>query len=389
MTALARTLELLDRLVAFDTVSVRSNLALVEYVRELLGNHGIDSRLTFHADGNKANLLATIGPAVAGGVVLSGHTDVVPVDGQPWSSDPFRCTVRGGRIHGRGTADMKGFIACVLALLPEMAGRALTVPIHLAFSYDEEIGCLGMPALLDDLAASLPLPSVAVVGEPTRLAVADRHKGNYGFATLVTGRDGHSSGTHRGVNAIAAAAELIACLQRIGGEFRDSGPFDDSFDPPYTTINIGMIEGGTAINIIPRHCAFRWEIRPLPSDDPQAIVDRLDRFAQEELLPRLRRVAPEADVATHPTVGVAGLEADPASAAATLLRRLTGANTTIGVAFTTEAGLFQRAGIPAVVCGPGSIEQAHQPDEFVEIGQLEACLALLRKVIDWAAAPVG
>jgi acetylornithine deacetylase len=387
VSTLDGTIALLDRLVAFDTVSARSNLALTEFVRGLLAEHGIESRLTFHESGEKANLLATIGPAVAGGVVLSGHTDVVPVDGQPWTGDPFRCIVRGSRIHGRGTADMKGFIACVLALLPEMTARRLTVPIHLAFSYDEEVGCLGVPALLEDLSASLPLPAVAIVGEPTRLNVADRHKGIYGFETVVTGRDGHSSGTHRGVNAIAAAAELVACLQRIAADFRDRGPFDDAFDPPYTTINVGVIEGGTAVNIIPRRCAFRWETRPLPVDDPAAIVARLDRFAQDELLSRLRRVAPEADVVTRPSIGVAGLKADPRSPASALLRRLTGANTTIGVAFTTEAGLFQRAGIPAVVCGPGSIEQAHQPDEFVEIGQLDACLALLRKVISWAEAP--
>lgn len=388
MSSLSRATELLEQLVAFDTVSARSNLALIEHLRELLGRHGVESRLTFHPDGQKANLLATIGPAVAGGVVLSGHTDVVPVDGQPWSSDPFRCLRRGDRLHGRGTADMKGFIACVLALLPEMTARTLTVPIHLAFSYDEEVGCLGVPALLDDLAANLPPPAVAIVGEPTRLAVADRHKGIFGFDTAVTRRDGHSSGTHRGVNAIAAAAELVSFLQRLADRFRDDGPFDDAFDPPYTTINVGMIEGGTAVNIIPRRCAFRWETRPLPAQDPQAIVAALDRFAEEELLPRLRLVAPEAEVTTAPRVGVAGLEADPSSPAAALLRRLTGVNGTIGVAFTTEAGLFQRAGIPAVVCGPGSIEQAHQPDEFVEIAQLDSCLALLRKVIDWAAEPV-
>lgn len=387
MNARGRTIEILERLVAFDTVSARSNLALIEFIRALLAEHGIDCRLTFHEGGEKANLLATIGPPVAGGVVLSGHTDVVPVDGQPWTSDPFRCTVRDNRIYGRGTADMKGFIACTLALLSEMTAAPLRVPIHLAFSYDEEVGCLGVPALLDDLAARLPLPAVAIVGEPTRLDVADRHKGIYGFETIVIGRDGHSSAPHRGVNAIAAAAELIALLQRIAAEFRDHGPFDDSFDPPYTTINIGLIEGGTAVNIIPRRCAIRWETRPLPVQDPAEIVGRLDRFAATDLLPRLRQVAPEAEVTTRQTVGVAGLMVDAGSPAAALLRRLTGANSTIGVAFTTEAGLFQRAGIPAVVCGPGSIEQAHQPDEFVEIDQLEACVALLRKVIAWAAEP--
>ena len=385
---LASALDLLGRLVAFDTVSAKSNLALIEFVRALLAEQGIESRLTFHPSGEKANLLASIGPSVAGGVVLSGHTDVVPVEGQPWTSDPFRCVRRGGRIHGRGTADMKGFIACALALVPLMRAGRLQVPIHLAFSFDEELGCLGVPALIDDMAAAVPLPRLAIVGEPTRLRVADRHKGIHGFETVVTGRDGHSSATHKGVNAVTAAAELVLALERVAAEFRDGGPFDPAFDPPYTTINIGQIEGGTAVNIIARRCSFRWETRPLPGQDPAAILARLEGFARDELLPRLRRIAPEADVATHPSVSVAGLMADPQSPAAALMRRLTGANATIGVAFTTEAGLFQRARIPAVVCGPGDIAQAHQPDEFVEIAEIEACLDLLAKVVAWAADPV-
>jgi acetylornithine deacetylase len=384
----ARALDLLDRLVAFDTVSAKSNLALIEFVRTLLAEHGIDSRLTFHPAGEKANLLATVGPNVAGGVVLSGHTDVVPVDGQPWTADPFRCVRRDGRVHGRGTADMKGFIACALSLLPMMRARPLQVPIHFAFSYDEELGCLGVPALIDDMAAVLPRPRLAIVGEPTRLRIADRHKGIHGFETMVTGRDGHSSATHRGVNAISAAAELVLELERIAARFRDEGPFDSAFDPPYTTLNIGTIEGGAAVNIIARSCTLRWETRPLPGDDPAEIVARLDRFAREELLPRLRRIAPEADIVTRPTVSVAGLKADPDSPAAALMRRLTGANATIGVAFTTEAGLFQRALIPAIVCGPGDIAQAHQPDEYVEIAEIEGCLDLLAKVIGWARDPV-
>ncbi len=385
---LARALDLLDRLVAFDTVSAKSNLALIEFVRGLLADRGIESRLTFHASGEKANLLASIGPQVAGGVVLSGHTDVVPVAGQPWTSDPFRCVRRDGRIHGRGTADMKGFIACALALVPLMLARPLRVPIHLALSFDEELGCLGVPALIDDMAAAVPLPRLAIVGEPTRLRVADRHKGIHGFETVVTGRDGHSSATHKGVNAVTAAAELVLALDRVAAEFRDRGPFDPAFDPPYTTINVGQIDGGTAVNIIARRCSFRWETRPLPQDDPAAILARLEGFARDELLPRLRRIAPEADVVTRPTVSVAGLKADPDSPAAALMRRLTGANATIGVSFTTEAGLFQRARIPAIVCGPGDIAQAHQPDEFVEVTEMAACLDLLAKVVAWAADPV-
>lgn len=388
MSLLDDSLGLLDKLVAFDTVSSRSNLALIEFVREFLANQGIESRLTFHPSGEKANLLATIGPRIAGGVVLSGHTDVVPVEGQPWTSDPFRLVRRDGRVHGRGTADMKGFIACALALVPLMRERPLKLPIHLAFSFDEELGCLGLPALIEDMAAAVPRPAFAIVGEPTELRLADRHKGIHGFETAVTGRDGHSSATHRGANAVSAAAELVLCLERIAAGFRENGPFDTAFDPPYTTINVGVISGGTAVNIVPRQCRFQWETRPLPGTDPAEILARLEQFAAEDLLPRLRAVAPEAEIATRRTVSVAGLEADPASPAIALMRRLSGANTTIGVAFTTEAGLFQRADIPAIVCGPGSIAQAHQPDEFVEIDQIEACLALLTKVIDWAADPV-
>jgi len=385
---LARALDLLERLVGFDTVSAKSNLALIEFVRALLAEQGIDSRLTFHPSGEKANLLASVGPRVAGGVVLSGHTDVVPVAGQPWTSDPFRSVRRDGRVYGRGTADMKGFIACALALLPQMRTASLKVPIHLALSFDEELGCLGVPALIDDMAAAVPLPLLAIVGEPTRLKVADRHKGIYGFETVVTGRDGHSSAPHKGVNAVTAAAELVLELDRIAAAFREEGPFDPAFDPPYTTLNVGQIEGGTAVNIIARRCSFRWETRPLPGDDPADILARLDGFARDRLLPRLRCIAPEADVVTRPRVSVAGLKADPDSPAAALMRRLTGANATIGVAFTTEAGLFQRARIPAIVCGPGDIAQAHQPDEFVAVSELEACLDLLGKVIAWAADPV-
>ena len=381
-------IEMIQRLVGFDTVSARSNLALIEFVRDYLSGYGIESRLTFDAGGGKANLFATIGgPAEGGGVVLSGHTDVVPVEGQPWESDPFHVVARDGRLYGRGTADMKSFLAVALALVPEVRKRELKVPIHLALSYDEEVGCLGVPALLRDVADALPRPPrLAIIGEPTMMRVANRHKGIHAFETRVTGRDGHSSGTHRGVNAIVHAAEIIGFLDALAAEQRRQGPFEEGFDPPYTTINVGTVEGGTALNIIPRHCAFRWEFRPVPATDPADLLTRVETFVAESVLPRMRAVAAEAEVVTVARCAVPPLLPEADSPAETLARALTGANAAIGAAFVTEAGLFQQAGIPAVVCGPGSIEQAHQPNEYIALDQVAACEAFLRRLIDWAAA---
>ncbi len=381
-------IEMIQRLVGFDTVSARSNLALIEFVRDYLSGYGIESRLTFDAGGGKANLFATIGgPAEGGGVVLSGHTDVVPVEGQPWESDPFHVVARDGRLYGRGTADMKSFLAVALALVPEVRKRELKVPIHLALSYDEEVGCLGVPALLRDVADALPRPPrLAIIGEPTMMRVANRHKGIHAFETRVTGRDGHSSGTHRGVNAIVHAAEIIGFLDALAAEQRRQGPFEEGFDPPYTTINVGTVEGGTALNIIPRHCAFRWEFRPVPATDPADLLARVETFVAESVLPRMRAVAAEAEVVTVARCAVPPLLPEADSPAETLARALTGANAAIGAAFVTEAGLFQQAGIPAVVCGPGSIEQAHQPNEYIALDQVAACEAFLRRLIDWAAA---
>jgi acetylornithine deacetylase len=377
---------MIRRLVAFDTVSARSNLELIHFVRDYLKGLGIDSRLTFDEGRNKANLLAAIGPNVPGGIILSGHTDVVPVAGQPWDSDPFAVEERDGRLYGRGTADMKSFLAVALALAPEFRAARLRVPIYLALSYDEEVGCLGVGGLLADMAAAVPRPAAAIIGEPTRMRLINRHKGFYAFVTTVTGRDGHSSATHRGVNAIAGAAEIVGFLSRLAAEIAQRGPFDDGFDPPYTTISVGMIEGGTAINIIARQCRLEWEFRPIPGFDIQDIRGRFDAFVADDLLPRLRAVAPEAEVVTVLHSGSPALVPEPDSPAEALVRLLTGANTADAVSFGTEGSLFQQAGIPAVICGPGSIEQAHQPNEFIALDQVEACIAFLRKLKDWAAA---
>ena len=377
-------IDLLRRLVAFDTTSAKSNLELIAFVEAFLDGHGIEAHVIPGEDGAKANLFASIGPDVPGGVVLSGHTDVVPVTGQRWTSDPFTLTERGGRLHGRGCADMKGFIAVALAMVPEFKGRALAVPIHLALSYDEEVGCLGAPRLLERLAAVAPKPALAIVGEPSEMKVANSHRGINTFETRVTGRPGHSSDPGAGVNAIAEAAECIAFLGRLGSEFGAGRERADGMAPDWTTVNVGTIEGGTAVNIIAEHCRFRWECRPEAGTDAEAVLARLREFTETEALPRMRAVTPDAAIATEAGVTVPALTVEPDSPAETLALALTGHNRCVSVPFASEAGLFQRAGIPAVVCGPGSPAQAHQPDEFVTVDQIEACVAFMRRLADWA-----
>jgi acetylornithine deacetylase len=386
MAAGSSTPEMLRRLVAFDTTSTKSNLAIIDFIRDYLAGHGVACRLTPSPDGAKANLFATIGPEIAGGIVLSGHTDVVPVAGQPWESDPFAVVERGGKLYGRGTSDMKGFIAATLTLVPEMAAARLRLPLHLAFSYDEELGCLGVGDLIEDITRNLPRPAICIVGEPTSMQLVNRHKGVYGWRTKVTGKDGHSSAPHRGVNAINAAIEIIGWLQRQAETWRRDGPFDDSFDPPYATSNIGQIGGGTAVNIIARECAVEWEIRPIPGVDADETFRKLQEFIDGDLLPRLRRVAPESRVDTEVTSAAPPLRPEADSPAEALIRHLTGANQAVGVAYGTEGGLFQAAEISTVICGPGSIQQAHQPNEFIALEQLQACDGFLQRLLDWARA---
>lgn len=374
-------LDLLDRLIGFDTVSARSNLALIRFIAELLQQRGIAARLTHNESRDKANLYATIGSERPGGIVLSGHTDVVPVEGQPWTSDPFRLTRRGTRLYGRGTTDMKGFIATALALLPEMLAEPLATPIHFAFSFDEEVGCAGVPHLLAELGAALPFPSIALIGEPTEMRPVIAHKGIHGFATRIRGRDGHSSAPERGAGAIIPAAEAIAFLGRLAAELKAAAPANSPFDPPYTTINVGTVAGGTAINILPRECRFVWEFRPIPETDAALLLRRFEAHLQEVVLPRMRLTAPEAEIITEVLCAAPPLKPDPDSPAERLARALTGANSSGAVAFATEAGLFQAKNISAVVCGPGSITQAHQPDEFIEEDQLAQCEAMLRRLI--------
>jgi acetylornithine deacetylase len=365
-------IDILERLVGFDTVSANSNLELIGWIADYLDGHGIKCRLTHNPAGTKANLFATLGPAERGGVILSGHTDVVPVAGQDWDSDPFRLTRRDDRLLGRGTADMKGFIALVLALVPRALECPLAIPLHLAFSFDEEVGCLGVPALIRALPEGAARPRLAVIGEPTEMQIGNAQKGLSFLETRVAGLEGHSSMPERGVNAITAAAEIIAEIGRLAAEARGRARPESGFDPPYTTFNIGTIEGGTAVNIIARECAFRWEFRTLPGEDPAAP------------LPRMRQVHAAAAVATEPLAVVPPLVPDPASPAEALARRLLGANSTTAIAFATEAGHFQSAGIPAIICGPGAIAVAHRPNEYITLAQLAAGAAFLDRLLAWA-----
>lgn len=386
--AAATARRILDRLVAFDTTSRNSNLALIDWVADYLSGYGIGSRRVFDATGAKANLFATVGPAGDGGLVLSGHTDVVPVDGQAWSSDPFALTERDGLLYGRGTSDMKGFIACALAMVPDFAARELTRPLHFAFSYDEEVGCLGVGGLIADLAANGPHPALVLVGEPTGMAVVNAHKGVAGFRTRIRGKAAHSSQPHRGGNAVLAGGRILAFLGDLARKKRvEAAGAELGFEPPYTTFGLGRIEGGTALNIVAQDCELTWEFRAVPGEDEQAILERLERFVAEEVLPELREFAPESSVETERLARVLPLMPEPEGEMEALMRRLTGSNASHAVSFGTEGGLLQEAGMSTVVCGPGSIDQAHQPNEFVDPAQLEACVALLEKLADWAERP--
>jgi acetylornithine deacetylase len=382
---LAAAVEILDRLVAFDTTSARSNLDLIDWVADYLGGYGIAAARSAAFEA-KANLFATIGAAERGGVVLSGHTDVVPVAGQEWDSDPFRLTERDARLFGRGSADMKGFISLVLALVPEMTRRKLSVPLHLAFTHDEETGCFGAPALIRELPSGAARPLLAIIGEPTSMQVANAQKGCAFFRTRVTGRDGHSSAPERGVNAITAAAEIIREIERLAAEARARARPESGFDPPNTTLSIGTIAGGTAVNIIARECVFDWDLRSLPDEDVAALKARIDRFIETDLLPRMRAGYRAAAVETDTIVAVPPLVPAPSSPAEALARRLTGANTTTTVSFASEAGLYQQAGIPAIVCGPGSIDVAHKPNEYITRAELAAGQAFLERLLDWCTS---
>ena len=371
--------EMIEKLVSFDTVSRHSNLELIAYIRDYLDSFGVQSHLVESDDGQKANLYATVGPMIEGGVVLSGHTDVVPVDGQPWDSDPFRVVEHSGKLYGRGTCDMKSFYAIALALLPEM--NALKKPIHFALSYDEEVGCQGAPRMIRQIADTLPRPEAVIIGEPTEMKVVTAHKGITGVHTVVTGYEAHSSQTHRGVSAVMTAANLIHWLDQQARQRRDHGPHDPEFEPPYTTVHVGTIHGGTAVNIISRHCEFVWDIRHIPGDNPDAIVEAFRNYCQETVEPAMQSVARGTGIRTEISVQAPALQHEENNPAIQLAKALTGQNTSYRVPFATEGGQFQQAGLPVVVCGPGSINQAHQPNEYIALEQVDAGIEFIRKLI--------
>jgi len=378
------SLSWVERLVSIDTTSRVPNLGLIEMVRDALAAQGIRSTLTHDNRGQWANLFATI-PAhdgeTNGGVVLSGHTDVVPVDGQTWDSDPFKPEVREGRLYGRGTCDMKGFIGAALALVPQMQAARLAKPIHLALSFDEEIGCNGAPYMIADLQQRGVKPEGCIVGEPTNMRPIVAHKGINAYRCCVRGHAAHSSLTPKGLNAIEYAARLICHIRDLADEMRRDGPFDEFYDVPFTTAQTSTIEGGNAINTVPAECRFGFEFRNLPTLDPEAIFARIERYAHDTLLPQMRREHPNAAIEFTKIAAAPGLDASEQAAITALVRALTANRETRKVAYGTEAGLFARAGVPSIVCGPGDIEQAHKPNEYVELAQLAACEDFLGKFI--------
>lgn len=383
---LTKAIKNLETLVAFDTTSRNSNLQLIEWVEAYLLPYGAILTRIPNEDGTKSNLIATFGPTdAAGGVVLSGHTDVVPVDGQKWHTDPWTLTERDGKLFGRGTCDMKGFSACVLALAPAMATAKLRVPIHIALSYDEEIGCLGAHSLVERLTQRFPGASAVIIGEPSDMKVVSGHKGLSSFSVDVTGREAHSSQIQQGVSAIMEAIPLMAALSDMAMTARLAAPKDSPFEPAGTSITIGVVQGGTALNILARQCSFVFDIRFEAGDDPKYYEDKL-RVLVDELDAKIKVRAPEGGATLIRRSLSPAMMPEQDGAAEALARALTGDNTLRAVAYATEGGIFQRGGLSTVICGPGSILQAHQPDEYVEVTQMAACVTFVERLVQKLSA---
>ena len=376
-------IDILERLIGFESVSRMSNLNLIDFVRNYLNEYGIQSTLAFNQDKDRANLYATIGPDDSGGIMLSGHTDVVPVVGQDWSSDPFRLKHTEGRVVGRGACDMKGFIASVLAVVPQMVEKPLQTPIHLAFSYDEEIGCVGVRDLVDKLKHFEVLPKLGVIGEPTGMHTVLGHKGKRSFRVTFTGMSCHSAFITDGINAVEFAAELIVFIKQMNQKLKDQGRTDSGYQVNHTTFHTGVINGGTALNIVPKQCQFDFEIRNLPQDDIDSLVFEIQTFALEALLPRMRQDHADCDISFEVLSAYPGLHNSKHSNCATLMDSINQQPCQSDkISFGTEAGIFQQQlDIDCVICGPGSIAQAHKPDEFVSLSQLDSCHLFLRKLV--------
>ena len=375
--------DLLAQLVRFDTTSRESNLALIDFVRTYLQGHGVACELVFNEHKNKANLLATIGPADVPGIVLSGHTDGVPVDGQRWSVAPFDLSEQDGKLYGRGTADMKGYIACVLACVPALVRASLRMPLHIALSYDEEVGCLGVRSLIERFRAQPVKPLLCVIGEPTELKPVLGHKGKLAMRCDVHGAACHSAYAPSGVNAIEYAACLIRELVRLGEELKAPQHLNAAFDPPFSTVQTGVMSGGKALNIVPQQCSFDFEVRSLPAQDPWQVAHQLRLYAEHTLLPAMQAVSAQCAIGFSELSSYPGLATSSQSQAAEWVAQFCGSRDFGTVAFGSEGGLFDQAGIPTVVCGPGSMEQGHKADEFISLQQLDACDRMLERVVEF------
>jgi acetylornithine deacetylase len=383
MTDTAATLDILDTLVAFDTTSRNSNIPCADWIRSYLKGFGVEAEIFVNAEGDKHNLYAIIGPKDVPGYILSAHTDVVPVDGQAWATDPFKLAIKDGKAYGRGACDMKGFLACTLAMVPEMVKRPLKVPIHLAYSYDEEVGCTGVRDMLEPLSAREPKPLAAFIGEPSSMQVIIGHKGGQRVLCHVTGKAAHSSLAPYGVNAVEWGARLVAKIRDMAEAQEAKGARDSLYDVPHSTLHTGLFSGGTSPNIVPHAADISFECRNISADDPMTYIGEIIRYAKEELEPRMKRIEPTAGFTFELRPNLPALETAPDHAAVTLAKRLAGRNDHAKVAYGTEASLFQSmAGIPSVVVGPGDIDQAHKPDEWIAIGDLEKCNGFIRRLIE-------
>ena len=377
----ARGLDLARALVGINTVSANSNLELIHLARDELARFGVKSRLTFNAEKTKANLFATLGEGKPAGVILSGHTDTVPWDGQDWTTDPLQPEVRDGKLYGRGSADMKSFIALALAHTENFLNSKAPFAVHFAFSYDEEVGCFGVRDLIADMRDAGVRPLACIIGEPTSMVPAIAHKGVYRYRCCVRGKEAHSSLTPKSVNAIEMAARVVGKLRDMGEGFEANEPRYEGFDVPFSTASVGQFHGGIADNVVPRDAEFRYEFRNLPTADARAMQQEIVAYARS-LEPRMKRVTAEAGFGFEPICEIPAFQGSAEDHVTRLAMRLAGSPRTTEVAFGTEAGIFKQSGIPTVVCGPGSIEQAHQPDEFVSLDQLARCEAFMQGLVN-------
>ncbi len=383
----ARGRRILKDLVGFDTVSHRSNLELIAYIEAYFADLGIETERVYSDDKQKANLFATIGPETDGGLILSGHVDVVPVEGQAWTHDPFDLIERDAKLFGRGACDMKGFVAMALAAAPEFQKAGLAKPVHYAISYDEEVGCIGVRGLIEELSQRTMRPGMCIVGEPTSMMPVVAHKGKWSYRAHVTGLERHSSLAPEGVNAVEYAAEAIVFLKNMMREKIEAGARDEMFDMPHTTIHTGVVSGGSAVNIVPNHCTFDFEWRYIPADRPEDIMSRFETFIREDLEPRMKAVDPSCGFELVQRSVIPGLDIDPDHDVVRLAKACAARNDHGKVAYGTEAGLFQGGGIPTVVCGPGDIAQAHRPDEFIALEQIDRAGAFFERLVDRWSSP--